>query len=109
MKIVQSILIIALLAITIPSHAKDGDRLGRKVKQKVATIVSSTSTDLEGAVNAQFKLTADGTLEVVSVESSTYSLKELVNRKLSKIKIKGETIDVNKIFNINFIFHREKG
>jgi len=109
MKAVKLAVLLAILAISLPTQAKDTKRSNKKVKQKVSAVISTAETDIEGAVNAKFQLAADGTVQVISVESEKQNLKQMVEQKLKGLSIKGETIDVKKLFNMNFIFHKEKG
>ncbi|MFT4661405.1 MAG: hypothetical protein ACI9AT_001028 [Ulvibacter sp.] len=109
MKAINIIVLVAILAISLPTEAKDTKRSNRKVQQKVSAVISAADTDVEGAVNAKFQLEEDGSVRIISVESEKVNLRQMVESKLKDMTIKGETIDVKKLFNMNFIFHREKG
>lgn len=108
MNTLKTILLATFLASTFAVQASEIKKEDKKVKQQVTTALSQTESETEGAVNAKFTVENDGTINIIAVEATKSTLKDKVTNKLKDVQIKGKTYDLNNIYNMNFIFKKEK-
>lgn len=91
----------------IPFHKKQTDKPRAKNQSKIAP-VSELEPNLDGIVEVSFKVNAQGTIQILSINSTSPQLADYILKKLGKVQLKPDSSDApEKVIKYSFVFKKQ--